>query len=130
MRTTCISAVKMAARSPHAEGTGVSLQDLGIRRWWTMDHAITFRPIQVNALVDDGQGQLVLANDRLVAVLVRLTDAAHGSERLHWFLEAGFGPCNTTVPPAFRDLKAAETWIRRRLEAGDAEVRYPEGSNL
>jgi hypothetical protein len=95
-----------------------------------MDHAITFRPIQVNALVDDGQGQLVLANDRLVAVLVRLTDAAHGSERLHWFLEAGFGPCNTTVPPAFRDLKAAETWIRRRLEAGDAEVRYPESSSL
>ena len=89
-----------------------------------MEQAISFRPIQVSAVVDDGQGQLVLANDRLVAVLVRLTDAAHGNERLHWFLEAGFGPCNTPTPPAFRDLKAAERWVRRRLETEDASGHF------
>ena len=82
----------------------------------TVEEAITFQPVQVMAAVDDGQGQLVLAGGRLVAVLVRLTDAGHGSEREHWFLEAGFGPCSTVLPPAFPDLGAAEGWVRRQLD--------------
>lgn len=80
-----------------------------------VEETITFQPIQVMTAVDDGQGQLVLAGGRLVAVLVRLTDAEHGSKREHWFLEAGFGPCSTVLPPAFPNLGAAESWVRGRL---------------
>lgn len=80
-----------------------------------VEETITFQPIQVMTAVDDGQGQLVLAGGRLVAVLVRLTDAGHGSKREHWFLEAGFGPCSSVLPPAFPNLGAAESWVRGRL---------------
>jgi hypothetical protein len=87
-----------------------------------MEETITFQPVQVMAVVDDGQGQLVLAGDRLVAVLVRLTDGGHGIEREHWFLEAGFGPCSTVLPPAFPDLGTAESWVRRRLDECEAAL--------
>ncbi len=63
----------------------------------------------------DEDGQLVLADGRLVAVLVRLGDVAHVGLLGAWFLEAGFGPCAQTVAPVFNDLDAAQDWIRRQL---------------
>lgn len=45
-----------------------------------MKHAIEFHPIQVMTRGEDGQGQPVLADGQLVAVLVRLSDPAYGSE--------------------------------------------------
>jgi len=64
---------------------------------------------------ENGQGQLVLAGDRLVAVLVYLSDPEYGSECGKWFLEAGFGPCSAVMPPVFADLGAAGAWLDRRL---------------
>lgn len=66
----------------------------------------------------DEDGRLVLADGRLVAVLVRLGDLAHAEHAGllgAWFLEAGFGPCAHATPPVFCDLDAAQTWIRRQL---------------
>jgi len=59
----------------------------------------------------------VLAEGRLVAVLVRLADQAHQGLVGAWFLEAGFGPCAATTPPMFQNLDAAKDWVRTQLEA-------------
>jgi len=64
---------------------------------------------------DDREGRLVLSDGQLVAVLVRLADAMHGKERGGWFLEAGFGPCQSPVPPVFGNLDEAQVWVRQQL---------------
>ena len=61
------------------------------------------------------EGRLVLADGELVAVLVRLDAEVHGTARGRWFLEAGFGRLAGTPAP-FVDLRAAEDWLRARLE--------------
>jgi hypothetical protein len=63
----------------------------------------------------DHQGQLVVADGQLVAVLVRLDDEVHAGDRGRWFLEAGFGPCQSSSQPAFSDLESAAAWITERL---------------
>jgi hypothetical protein len=79
--------------------------------------SIMLQDIAVMTGSDNGEGRLVLWNDRLVAVLVRLMDEMYGEERGGWFLEAGFGPCNSVRPPVFADLDAAQVWVRGRLAA-------------
>lgn len=76
---------------------------------------ITLQPTPVMTGSDDREGRLVLADGRLVAVLVRLTDEIHQGERGKWFVEAGFGPCRTAMPPVFGDLDEAEAWVRGRV---------------
>ena len=76
---------------------------------------ITLQPTPVITGSDDREGCLVLADYRLVAVLVLLADEMHGPERGRWFVEAGFGPCRTEAPPVFDDLDAARAWVRRRV---------------
>lgn len=66
----------------------------------------------------DEDGGLVLADGRLVAVLVRLADPAHGALVGQWYLEAGFGPCSDAQPqPVFGSLDAAQAWVAERLPA-------------
>ena len=72
--------------------------------------------IQVHTGSSDEDGQLVLAEGRLVAVLVHLADRAHDGLVGAWFLEAGFGPCAATTPPVFQSLDAAQDWVRSQLE--------------
>jgi hypothetical protein len=75
---------------------------------------LTLQPVRV-ANSHDEEGLLVLAEDRLVAVLVRLSEE-HGDLSGDWFLEAGFGRLDGPHHPTFRDLDEAQDWIARHLQ--------------
>lgn len=75
---------------------------------------LSLEPIRVATGTDD-EGMLVLIEDRLVAVLVRLS-SAHGELAGQWFLEASFGQVLDLVShPTFQDLHAAQDWIMTRF---------------
>jgi hypothetical protein len=79
------------------------------------------RPILVNTASPDEKGCLVLADNRLVAVLVRVTDAGVEQARRElcgWQMEAGFGRCAVSVLPLFDTLADAVAWMRTQLSAG------------
>src|SRR5687768_3956613 len=69
----------------------------------------------MTATGDDEESMLVFADDRLVAVLVHLSDEneiAPGD----WYLEAGFGTrLDSLNHPTFASLDAAQDWIQQRL---------------
>jgi hypothetical protein len=75
---------------------------------------LTLQPTRV-ATGGDEEGMLVFADDRLVAVLVHLSDeneVAPGD----WYLEAGFGTrLDSPHHPTFPSLEAAQDWIKRQL---------------
>ena len=77
--------------------------------------ALRLQPVQVATGLDE-EGMLVFAEDRLIAVLVQLSDA-HEEVGLtgHWFLETGYGRRLAGEHPTFPDLDAAEAWINQRL---------------
>lgn len=77
---------------------------------------LLLHPMPVHTGSGDQDGQLVLANGGLVAVLVRLDDMSHAGLIGAWFLEAGFGPCAHVVAPIFSDLDMAQSWIRQQFE--------------
>jgi hypothetical protein len=80
---------------------------------------VTLQPVQVATGAEE-EGMLLFADERLVAVLVHLSEEneiAPGD----WYLEAGFGPLGGHQP-TFPDLDAAQDWIERRL-AGVTERR-------
>ncbi len=81
-----------------------------------MPLTLLLQPVPVYTGSGDQDGQLVLADGRLVAVLVRLDDQSHAGLIGAWFLEAGFGPCAHVVAPIFSDLDAAQDWIRQQFE--------------
>ncbi len=91
-----------------------------------MTGEITLQPISVMADGGAHDGQLVLADNQLVAVLSRVTEEETVGEREQvggWFLEAGFGPCGllmSVTPPTLADLEEALAWVRTRLDAGFA----------
>ncbi|MFC0410095.1 hypothetical protein [Roseomonas elaeocarpi] len=72
------------------------------------------RPVRVDTGSSDEEGRLVFVADRLVAVLVQLSDQ-HGEMAGHWFLEHGFGGVGGPKRPTFASLQAAEHWICHRL---------------
>ena len=74
---------------------------------------LTLQPVQV-ANGHDEEGMLVFAGERLVAVLVHLSDE-HEDLAGDWFLEVGFGRLDGPDHPNFPDLDAAQVWISRRL---------------
>jgi hypothetical protein len=84
---------------------------------------ITLQPMSV--MIDGGahDGQLVLSDGHLVAVLSHVTreeTAGGGGQAEGWFLEAGFGPCGPLAsvrPPVFAELEEAIAWVRNRLDA-------------
>jgi hypothetical protein len=81
---------------------------------------LEMRPIPVHTGAADEEGRLVVANGRLVAVLVRLADQVHTSLVGCWFLEAGFGPC-AGATPVFDSLEGAQNWIADRLGRGSRD---------
>lgn len=83
-----------------ASGTGVDL---------------ILHPIHIDTASDDQQGELVFADGKLVAVLVRLASEAHGDDRDSWFAEAGFGPCDPPAKHVFVTRDEATGWIRERI---------------
>ena len=76
--------------------------------------SIHLQPVRVGTDSPDEEGQLVLADGRLVAVLVHLSDE-YEADAGKWFLEAGFGRVNHPDPPMFADLDEAQGWIEQRL---------------
>ena len=76
-----------------------------------MDLVLT--PMKV-ATGETGEGRLVLLGDRLVAVLVRLSDLHDGHDGW-WFIEKGFGPLDRPQHPMFPDIASAEAWLKAEL---------------
>ncbi|HEY8381535.1 MAG TPA: hypothetical protein VIL09_05210 [Microvirga sp.] len=78
--------------------------------------------VSMRVLIDghDTDGRLVLADDQLAAVFVRLDGTYHDPEHLGWWhLEAGFGKCSTQHAPLFQTHEEAGTWVSQVL-AGEA----------
>ena len=74
---------------------------------------LTLQPVRVGNDYDE-DGCLVFANDRLVAVLVRLSEH-YGDVAGRWFFENGYGRLDGTDHPTFRDVNAAQAYITSRL---------------
>lgn len=82
--------------------------------------AFECRPILVNTASPDEKGFLVLADGRLIAVLVRVADTGIEQDREElrgWHMEAGFGHCAVSVPLLFETLADAVAWMRTQLSA-------------
>ena len=75
---------------------------------------LRLQPVQVATASCDTEGQLVFADNFLVAVLVRLSDD-HDDLAGMWFLEAGFGWVTTAELPLFADIDKAQNWIEEQL---------------
>ncbi len=84
--------------------------------------SLVLRPVRVDTQGEDEEGCLVFGDDRLVAVLVRLSDQ-HGALAGRWHLEHGFGALDGPEHPSFASLEAARGWVGRRLNrTGDDEA--------
>ncbi len=76
--------------------------------------SLTLQPIRVATGFEE-DGMMVLdEEDRLVAVLVRLSDENEVAPG-QWYLEAGFGQIDGVQHPGFADLDTAQDWISQRL---------------
>ncbi len=76
---------------------------------------LSLQPVRVDTGTDDEQGCLVFAGDRLVAVLVRLSDE-HEDLAGQWFYEHGFGPFDGPAHPVFPTIEEAQDWIEQRRD--------------
>ncbi|MBM1170615.1 hypothetical protein JQC81_06555 [Microvirga arabica] len=77
---------------------------------------ISFQPIRVLIDGHDTDGRLVLADNQLAAVFVRLDGTHHDPEHIGWwYLEAGFGKCNSQKAPLFRTPEEAGAWVEQTL---------------
>jgi hypothetical protein len=75
---------------------------------------VRLRPVRV-ATGHEEEGNLVFDDqERLVAVLVRLSDQNEVAPG-RWFLEVGFGALGRSSYPTFVDLNTAQSWINQRL---------------
>jgi hypothetical protein len=84
-----------------------------------MSPLIRVQPIRVLTENTDNEGRLVMADEHLAAVLVRLDGEEHGDQHGRWFLEAGFGKCSSASPPIFAEPDEGAAWVARRLEGRD-----------
>ena len=76
--------------------------------------SFSFQPVRVATGFDE-EGMLVLDEEqRLLAVLVRLSDTNEVAPG-QWFVEAGFGPLDGGSHPTFSNLDMAQDWISQRL---------------
>ena len=86
------------------------------------------RPILVNTASTDEKGCLVLADGRLIAVLVRVSGNSLEQDREKlsgWHMDAGFGCCAVPVPPLFGMLADAVAWMRAQLRAQESATITP-----
>ena len=76
--------------------------------------SLTLEPVRVATGFDE-EGMLILDEEqRLVAVLVRLSDENEVAPG-QWYLEAGFGRIDGTNHPHFSNLDMAQDWISQRV---------------
>jgi hypothetical protein len=79
---------------------------------------ISFMPMRVLIDGHDTDGNLVLADNQLAAVIVRLDGKHHDPEHKGlWHLEAGFGKCNIRNAPLFKTPDKAGAWVEQTLTA-------------
>jgi hypothetical protein len=79
--------------------------------------SFTLQPIRVATGFDE-EGMMVLDEEqRLVAVLVRLSDENEVAPG-QWYLEAGFGRLDGGSHPLFSNLDIAQDWISQRVAKG------------
>jgi hypothetical protein len=78
---------------------------------------ISFQPMRVLIDGHDSEGNLILADGQLAAVIVRLDGQTHHPEHKGlWHLEAGFGKCDVRVaPPVFTTPEEAGAWVEQIL---------------
>jgi hypothetical protein len=77
---------------------------------------ISFMPMRVLIDGHDTDGRLVLADNQLAAVFVRLDGTHHDPEHKGWWhLEAGFGKCNVRDAPLFKTPDEAGAWVEQTL---------------
>lgn len=69
--------------------------------------------LQINTGTADSNGMLMILNDRLVAILVELSDPVHEQARGRWSLELSFGISADRAPETFADLDQAWNWLER-----------------
>ncbi len=78
---------------------------------------IDFRSVRLSAPGGGEDGCLVLVDDLLSAILVRLAEDGPAPDESGWYLEIGFPPLQIEGL-VFPSLAAVETWMRERLSAG------------
>ncbi len=78
---------------------------------------ISLQPVRVSVGPLDEEGQMVLVNGTLVAVLVRLT-GPYDDPHLHgkWCVQRGFGP-HSEEDEVFSTLEEAEDWVLQHYMA-------------
>jgi two-component system, response regulator PdtaR len=87
---------------------------------------MTYQRIRVETGSADEEGLLVLRNNKLVAVLVQVSDEIDDPDlRNKWLVEAGFGPClgRGHSPGVFDSLAAAAAWVQQTVAEADARQR-------
>jgi hypothetical protein len=88
---------------------------------------ITWRPVRVGVGSLDEEGQMVLVDGKLVAILVHLTNPYNTPElRGKWVVEVGFGPLSEKHE-LFSTLEEAEAWV---LQHYFAERKRGSGQTL
>lgn len=75
-----------------------------------------FIPVQLATSRGSEEAQLVLVNEALAAVLVRILPEPDERPEDGWFLQVGFGPCNREGL-IFPTLEAAMNWTRAQFQA-------------
>jgi hypothetical protein len=82
---------------------------------------LTLHPIRVATGFDE-EGMMVLDEEqRLTAVLVRLSDDSEVAPG-HWYLEANFSQIDGVSHPTFATLDAAQDWLSEHLANGITPV--------
>lgn len=76
---------------------------------------IEFRPILVASGPRDTDGRLVLVNDYLVAIIVRLMSEEHGASIGSWSVEATFSADAPMPGKIFPTLEDVSAWVRQYL---------------
>jgi hypothetical protein len=75
---------------------------------------ISFTPIRVLIDGHDTDGNLILSDGQLAAVIVRLDGESHDPEHKGlWNLEAGFGKCAIRYAPCSRRPKRPEPGLNK-----------------
>ena len=72
---------------------------------------LTRQFVRVDTSGPDEEGCLIFDDDRLVAVMVKLSADSGPELAGRWFLEQGFGALHRQDHGIFDDLEAAERWI-------------------
>ena len=77
---------------------------------------ISLMPMRVLIDGHDSEGNLILSDGQLAAVIVRLDGETHDPEHKGlWNLEAGFGKCAVRYGSLFQSPEEAGDWVQRRL---------------